>query len=356
MIKFTKKLAIVASLVTLYSVQFACYGSNNNNLHLDQTDHNARGLISMSTVTQEPRFGLSANMGGAPKPVVQIIIEYASEESFPLDLMLVCKSWRNAMLELNTAQPDQRAGKQNFFGSLFKKIGVRLSHMNNIPTAQPSLKADLSNPFMQKCINKWSEARFKNGILLFNYCDSHTKLDKDSNSKPITDTVCIMNVSDCLYDQKNAKRAFNLSQCENAGEDLRITLSVDEFFEVDGENENRLVILFATYQMVAQTLQTSGKPFASIIKEWNPIKGPVAMFSRMGSNKDVNSFDYLLNDSPASISRATIHQNLEKNSKVMEASLNSMGPSRSSRIVHNMINFKFIYEPRLLAYTKTIYQ
>ena len=89
MFSITKKLALAASIMALYSGQFVAFASNNNN-DVDGAESSLKRLTIAPAPTQ-------TTLGGVVKPnKIQILTLAASDENTaPGNLRLVCWEWRN---------------------------------------------------------------------------------------------------------------------------------------------------------------------------------------------------------------------------------------------------------------------
>ncbi|MBP6985898.1 MAG: hypothetical protein KBB83_04830 [Alphaproteobacteria bacterium] len=88
MFNFTKKLAIVTSLVTIYSGQFVAFGSSVNN---DEVDMRARQVAVADDVTRD--------VPALPRDVIKLILEEASKITNPHPFPLVNRGFNAIMIE-----------------------------------------------------------------------------------------------------------------------------------------------------------------------------------------------------------------------------------------------------------------
>lgn len=109
MFNFTKKLAIVTSLVTIYSGQFVAFGSNTDD---DEVDMRARQVAVADDVTRD--------VPALPRDVIKLILEEASKITNPIPFAGVNREWRAIMLEESAGVSFMKkcAGYRFFHGKL----------------------------------------------------------------------------------------------------------------------------------------------------------------------------------------------------------------------------------------------
>ncbi len=256
MFKFTKKIAIAASLVALYSGDHA-FGSNGNNIM-------EPGTIMLANTAAYNNDLVNA----IPNDIWKNILAKASEETHPDHFAPVCQ-------KLNAVMHDTRGIPQD----------------PNNPGA---------NNFKQQCVKIYEEnenlRRFKNGILRYT---------------PVAGGAVVeLKFSDLVNPFCGT---FDLSKCGNRSQSLRITTSMEEFFKVRGENEDRLVFLTCPFHVVEQAIHSNpDHPFAKILSNWDKSKAPIGMFWRMGNFADPFSFDYLVTESMKQLSEKNLFENWQK--------------------------------------------
>jgi hypothetical protein len=151
--------------------------------------------------------------------VFKLVLTHCSSGTHPVDLQLVCKSWRNAMLEGKEPRPESQ-----FWGL---------------------------NPLMQQCLKLWWSEVFKNAVLHYTDPEDATK---------------VIDLKFCDF----LNRTFDLSNCRTTSNLLRMTQSVDEFLQVEGDNNIKFIILFAEREMIKRLINSSAKPFVKILAGWDP--------------------------------------------------------------------------------------
>lgn len=149
------------------------------------------------------------------------------------------------------------------------------------------------NPFMQRCMNTYWESRFYNGVLRYTPTDG---------SAGVT----------LKFADLNEEGTFDLSACGNTGQYLVITTSMDRFFQIQGENIHKTVILVTPRSFVEQGINTSpSHPFAAHMAGWDVDKAPVGMFWRWANFTNLTWVDYLTNADMFKISSVNLYGNWE---------------------------------------------
>jgi hypothetical protein len=174
----------------------------------------------------------------------------------PVALSFVCKNWHDAMRE-------------------------------NQPVVGKLQYADMNNS-MQKCMNLYWAQPIRNMQL------THTN--------PETNEKTVMNIpagADAL------RHVFN-SENPDIFKNVRITTSVDEFFKVKGDNENKLVVLASPYALIKYLYADK---FSKAIVNWYPEVAQVALFWRYGNWEDLSWYDYLVTSSVGKLSDVNLYEN-----------------------------------------------
>ena len=256
MFNFSKKIAIAASFVAIYSGQFAAFASES----LDGTGNESKQQVVASGSGIDP-------VNKLPADVMKLILAKASQETNPGHLASVNSSWRNMM-------------RDNAY----------------YPTI---LNGDNLNPFMKTCMQIWGQnevmRRFSNAVL--RYTDPNTKAVKDLPFSNLANPF---------------KGTFDLSACGRSSEDIVITTDIDRFFTVGGENAWKVVILINPRHMVEQAIVSQEHPFTPLMKSWNGVQAPAGIFWRWGSRNNLTEFDYLVTSSLKEISRENLSMNWDK--------------------------------------------
>lgn len=259
MFKFSKKIAIAASFVAIYSGQFAAFASES----LDGTGNESKQLVVASGSGIDP-------VNRLPADVMKLILAKASQETNPGHLASVNSFWRNMMRD-----------------------------NADYPTI---LNGDNLNPSMKACMQIWGQnegmRRFPNAVL--RYTDPNTKAVQDLPFSNLADPF---------------KGTFDLSACGRSSADLVITTDIDRFFTVGGENAWKVVILISPYRLVKQEVSSQGHPFGPLMKSWDGVQAPAGIFWRWGSSNDLTEFDYLVTSSLEEISRENLSMNWDKSAR-----------------------------------------
>lgn len=253
MMKFTKKLSVVASLVTLCAGHSHASGNIYDNK--DDSHNNKQVVVAANAATQEKPSPIgnpivkkivgafraivptNAKRGDPAKvlykDIMRLILIEASKHTDPVHLASVNKAWREIMQ------------KSKPFTAL------------NLST---------NTPFMKDCMDLHWNTRFSNGTLGFTPDDGGAVID--------------LKFSD-LADPLNGSCDLSGSNLE---QDYRITTSVEEFFEDGGQNANKLVVLVCPYSTVEKAVKsTKSHPFAEILKGWDKSNQPFSFFCRNGN-------------------------------------------------------------------------
>ena len=179
----TKKIVVVAGMLAFCTGQFEAFGLYNNG-----DDESGRQHAIATTAVEETGFQ------DLNYYVIPLIIREGKGGIYPRHLASVCKLWYSIMRE------------------------------NNVP--QEELHYSTMNPFMKQCMKTFWASQFYNGVLRY--------------TPPYGGEVIDLKFSDVLSNFEETKGTFDLSSCGVTHNYLRMTLSVEEFLKVRGENENRL--------------------------------------------------------------------------------------------------------------------
>ena len=205
MFKYTKMIITAASLLAFCSGQL--YAGLTAGTDVEDDKPKRTGVVA-TTGTPDPRF-----QEDMPKEIMRLIFVEASKDTKPGCLASVCGHWHNVMREDNPIEP--------------------------------LLNYSTLNRFMKDCMKIWWTEIFYKGVLLY----------KDPNDgKEIT-----LRVSEL---KEPFKGTFDLSACGNTANKLVITTSVDRFFKVKAENEERVVILITPRHVVEEEINSSAQPFS----------------------------------------------------------------------------------------------
>ena len=138
----------------------------------------------------------------------------------------------------------------------------------------PLLNYSTLNPFMKDRMKIWWKEIFNNGVL--RYTDP-------KDGKEIT----------LKFSDLPLKGTFDLSACGKTADNLVITTSVDRFFKVRAENENRVVILITPRHVVEEEINSSAKPLSPVLEDWDAGRAQVAIFYKWGNDENTSWYDYL---------------------------------------------------------------
>lgn len=330
MLSFTKKIAIVTSLVASCSEQFAAFGSdinNNNNVVVDEDKRpivafvdTSREVAEESSFRDHPRFGILNRVIHAPSKIaarlrklagvkklarvqasaqsplehvtqrhltlghvnkdnkVQIFTLVAGDgKTNPGDLRLVCREWRHiidGLIKGEFAQKPAYASLHPIWKSLVKATYVGLGN----------------------------DA----------FCETFAKLRLIYHPLPLTSKEVILPFSGL----KNPFcGTFNLAELGDSAQDIRFTTSLKDFFEIGGSKGH---VLFATKAMFAQTMKTMKMPddlkakLNEIMNKWDNSLAPVGIFWRLSDDNNLTLFDYLVTQDLPSISAHNLFGNWQK--------------------------------------------
>lgn len=247
--KLVQTLSAVGMLVCFG--QFEAFGSDHSLIKEDDANEQ-QSVMSFSNQQPQPTDVF-------PKEILKVMLADASSGTHPIDLQLVCTSWRNVIRENKPLEND------------IKFAGL--------------------NPFMKTCMNVcWSE-KYNNAVLRY------------------TDLRDAANVIDQKFrDVPNG--TFDISKCGGTCNLLRMTQSADEFLQVGGDNKDKIIILFAERQMIERLTGVSAEPFVKILEGWDP-SYPFGIFWRW-DNANEYIIDYLTNASARQISLVNIFKNWQK--------------------------------------------
>lgn len=213
MFKFTKKLAIVASLALLSAGQFSAFGSSNN----DNLDEVGKGLVVATPVAKrqlgdevtgpvDSRF-----LTDLPRNVMKLIFLEASKVGAdPRKLMAVNPHWARSM---RYDIPD--------------KGGAAKVDLAGIPYPNPGLAN-----FMVDCMRLYMEGIVSRGVLYYKKGDA----SKERKLRFSEDGTA------------------NISDCKGQGQYQVYTLNEARFGEVRGANEDRVVTFFAPFHKAMHLL------------------------------------------------------------------------------------------------------
>ncbi len=249
MLNITKKIAIVASFVSLFLGQFEAFGSGSSSM-----EEGTEGMHASAS----PQPGSTVYIR---YEVLKLILETASQQTHPANFRLACKDWKTIIDE----SKDEK--KETAF--------------------------DQQGSFMQKCMNIWW-GDLKNGIL--RYTDPETKQYTDL---PFFDILSNFTTSKGTFDLSAKSKYRNIRDC------IRITLSVKEFLKVEEDNKSKVVTLLATRVMIESYINGEN-PFAEVLKNWPPTI-PVGLFWRYSSEAQL-VFDYLTTSSLSALSSMNLYQ------------------------------------------------
>ncbi|MBP6986177.1 MAG: hypothetical protein KBB83_06280 [Alphaproteobacteria bacterium] len=260
MFKFTKKIAIAASFVVLYSGEDV-FGSD---LELDPADNE----LSRARFVKASENGKNAidAMNELPTDVWKQILAEASIETDPVDIAVSCRKFNAVMRDTSGLPQDpNNPGVNNFIKQVCKKI-----------------YKDNEGP-----------RRFKNGVLRYTPEDGGAVVELKFSD--LANPFC---------------GTFDLSKCGNRSQHVRITTSVEEFFKVRGENEDKMVFLTCPFHVIEQAIQSNpDHPFSKVLSNWDKSKAPIGMFWRMGNWVDTILFDYLESVSMKELSEKNLYEN-----------------------------------------------
>ena len=260
-------LKLIASSFILALTLVAAQNSHASTDELFESTHELVVASSLTTIDVARQLGDEVTepgdsmfQAGLPVEAMQLIFTHASNIGVnPDDLASVCLHWNYVMR-----------------GNALPNVKLNYSSMNN---------------FMKNCMQLYWAAPLKSGTL--SYTDPETK------------EVKRMKISD-FEDPLNG--TFDLSGCGDRHSKVRITTSVEEFFKVGGENEDRLVVLANTHDLIHGL---HAEKFEGI-KNWDPVVAPVGLFWRWGNWEDLSWYDYLTTSSIDDVASVDLYENWAK--------------------------------------------
>ena len=191
---------------------------------------------------------------GVPDDVMKSIFIEASEEGAdPRSFELVCKNWHNSM------------------GSSLSKGYTPISGLFG-----PAYTTKRNDFFMEDCLRRFWKYPLKG--LTLRYKDPETKEIMSLKAPHFEHTL---------------GSTFDLSKCGETSKDICITKSVEEFFKVGQENENKIVVLLSTHDLIKGV---HADKFGDI-KIWDGKVPPVEVLWRWGNSVDLSKYEQL-NSSP----------------------------------------------------------
>lgn len=194
-----------------------------------------------------------------PADIMKDIVTEATKDTNPRHLASVCKHWYSVMREDNIPQMSE-------------------------------LHYSTMNPFMQEYMRTYWENLYYNGTLRYTPTDGSAAVTlKFSDFKDGT---------------------FDLSACGYTGKYLVITTSMDHFFKVGKENEDKTVVAIMLRHRIQQEIKDSPEhPFSLLMAGWDPDKAPVGMFWRWINNTVLSCYDPLTTAGVSKISSRNLCEN-----------------------------------------------
>jgi hypothetical protein len=121
-----------------------------------------------------------------------------------------------------------------------------------------------------------------------------------------------LEVSKKLSDFKDGAFYYDPYHCTTIAWPLKITTSVDRFFEIGRDYiYSNVVILLTTRQLVAQKCNSPEHPLYSLLAKWDPNK--IGIIWRIDGDTDLTRFDYLI-DGLEEISSRYLGENMMQGS------------------------------------------
>ena len=102
---------------------------------------------------------------------------------------------------------------------------------------------------------------------------------------------------------------FDLSECDNDYQHLKITTSPRSFFEIE-ERDNQLNILIAPHFLIDKLISTTAKPFKCIMNYWYKDRAPFGIFLRMGDWEESSTFLYITTNSIACLTNNCLQKHI----------------------------------------------
>lgn len=203
-----------------------------------------------------------------PNEIKAMIFEYASRDTNPGDLRLVCRDWRDIIDDGRTTE----AGK----GITYKDIG----------------------DVWRKCIHAWYGAtgreaileQFLNGKLVY-------KPNKDNDQGMIE-----LRISD--LPNPFAGR-FGLSKCGATGKHLAIMTGFRE--KKLEENKDKVEIWISPRFLIEKFRESTANHFEPIMEKWDEKTAPLGLFYTWGNWDSLGWYEYITNKSPKEISNKNLH-------------------------------------------------
>lgn len=213
-----------------------------------------------------------------PKEIMQVIFVETSKGTNPRHLMSICNYWYSVIRENNIPEEAE----------------LHYSTTHILHTAM--------NPFMQQCMHTYWDNLFYNGILRYTPVDEDGKVIKGGE----TVTLKFSDFTDGTFD---------LSTCGDTGQFLVITESMDRFFTVCGENENKIVVGIMPCHRILQEVKNSPKhPFYTTLRCLYPDKTPAILLFRWGNENNLTRFDDIRTTDAKEISKRNLYENWGSNS------------------------------------------
>lgn len=245
MFNIIKKFAI-AMLACCSGPLYASGDNNNNDVY---SEHGRQPVVASAASPCE------TDKKVLTKDIWKQIFVYASQETKPLELALICKTSYHYM---------------------FDREFVKLKY-ENISLIPVTPYSDLK-PFMQTCLNRWLGnedcRRFNNGILRF-----------ESQGNEVVDLR--------FADLDKTNGIFALPA--HFGAHVRIMKNVQEFLKTGGDNAANILILAVLYseaEKVARSMQEEDHPFVMFVREWDISVTNAGYLFRFG-NDDVTKWGFL---------------------------------------------------------------